>query len=204
MYMPRRALLAWGLALIASTAAAAPPTAAPKTARPVPSWKQVAQTVDAFFARDPQRQPLDLITRSEAAPLFDQLAKQGWQVADRKELLARVPGDNDFIVKQLRSKQGRQFMREFSRYPGGYDSLDRLSRLPQGKSTVERLIKGPDGYKLLEYMDTTQGGLNFEKQLARTPKGKGFPEPTGRIYTVGELKSALKKSHALATQRKQP
>lgn len=197
LYLPRREFLALGLTLLASPAMAAPPKAAS-----APSWQQVSQSVDAYFAKDENRQPLDIITRSEVSPLFDQLAKQGWQVAQRKEILARVPADNDFIVKQLRSKAGQQFMREFSQYPGGYDSLDRLSKLPQGKSTVERLIKGPDGYKLLQYMDTTQGGLNLEKQLARTPKGKDFPEPTGKIYTVGELKSALKKSYVQTMPKK--
>jgi len=197
LHLPRREFLALGLFMLASPTLAAPPKAASAL-----SWQQVSQSVDAYFAQDENRQPLDIITRSEVAPLFDQLAKQGWQVPQRNEILARVLADNDFIARQLRTKQGRQFMREFSQYPGGYDSLDRLSKLPQGKSTVERLIKGPDGYKLLQYMDTTQGGLNLEKQLARTPKGKDFPEPTGRIYTVGELKSALKKSYTQSMLKK--
>jgi hypothetical protein len=195
MTMPRRKFLALGIALFSATAFAAPPVK-----RGVADWKQVAQTVDAYFAKTRGRQPMDIITRNEVSPLFDQLAKQGWQVAERKEILDRVPADNEFMVKQLRSQKGRAFMRQISQYPGGYDSLDRLSKLPQGKNTVEALIKGPDGFKMLQYMDTTQGGLNLEKQLAHTPKGKDFTKPTGRIYTVGELKWALRNAYAGATQ----
>jgi len=161
----------------------------------LPTWQQVSRSIDQFYAQDKSRQPLDIITQGQTSPLFAELQKLGWKVADRDAILKRIPADNDFIVKQLRSKQGKKFMRDFSQYPDGYDKLDQLAKLPQGKKTVEALVRGPDGYKLLEYMTTTQGGANLNKQLSRTPKGKGFTKDTGRIYTVDSLKQALKKSY---------
>lgn len=192
MPFTRRAFLTLGFLL------AAAPVADAAEEGPPPSWEQVSRAIDKYFAADKSRQPLDIVTQSQAAPLFGELEKLGWNVADREEILARVPRDNEFIVKQLRSKQGRKFMREFARYPEGFDKLDQLAKLPHGKSTIERLVKGPDGYKLLEYLNTAPGGANMQKQLARTPRGKGFTKETGRIYTAKALKDELKKSHARA------
>lgn len=196
MFWSRRTLLAGGLACLGLGILGGRPCVAGD--QPLPDWKQASLTVDQYYARDESRQPHDIITQSQTSPLFAELRKLGWNVADRDAILQRVPADNDFIVRQLRSKQGRKFMREFSQYPDGFDKLDQLAKLPQGRKTVEALIKGPDGYKLLEYMTTTSGGEKLNKQLARTPKGKGFTKETGRIYTVDALKQALKKSHDLA------
>lgn len=204
MFLSRRAVLATGLALLATNPLTAAPGGSSSEGQPLPSWQQVSQTIDKFFAQDKSRQPLDIITQSQTSPLFAELQKIGWRVADRDELLARVPSDSEFIVKQLRSKQGKQFMREFTRYPDGFDKLDQLAKLPQGKDTIQRLVKGPDGYKLLQYLNTTPGGANLQKQLARTPKGKGFTKETGRIYTSGALKDELKKSYARATKPATP
>jgi hypothetical protein len=194
----RRSFLATGLCLFVCGPAAV--VAAEPAAKPLPAWPQVSQAIDRYYAKDKSRQPLDIITQSQTSPVFAELQKLGWKVADRDALLARVPADNDFIVKQLRSKQGKEFMREFTRYPDGYDKLDQLARLPQGKANVEALVKGPDGYKLLQYMTTTKGGANLQKQLSNAPKGKGFTNETGRIYTVEALKQELKKSYARDAQ----
>lgn len=197
MNLSRRLFLSLSLAtLVSLPAAAAQPL--DKKAKPLPSWEKVSQSVDAYFAKDKARQPLDVISQSQVKPLFAELAKMNWNVKEQEAILAAVPADNSFLMKQLRSKDGQKFMRDFSKYPGGYDSLDRLLKLPHGKDTIRRLIKGPDGYKLIEYMDMTEGGTNLEKQLSNAPKGRNFTKPTGRIYTVNSLKAVLKQSHAQA------
>jgi hypothetical protein len=201
MMIRRRTFLVATFSLLAAGSV----SAAPKNSSPpaeLPSWDKVSKAFDGYFAKDPNRQPLDIITKNQTAPLFDELAKLGWRVSNRDQLLARVPGDNEFVVKTLRSKQGKQFMRDFSKYPDAYDKLDQLAKLPHGKSTVERLAKGPDGYKLLEYMTESSGGKNLQKQLAESPKGRGFTGETGRLYTSGALKDALKRSYAAAAKGK--
>jgi hypothetical protein len=194
----RRSFLATGLCLFVCGPTAV--VAGEPGAKPLPAWPQVSQAIDRYYAKDKSRQPRDIITQSQTSPVFAELQKLGWNVADRDALLARVPSDNDFIVKQLRSKQGKEFMRDFTKYPDGFDKLDQLAKMPHGKANVEALVKGPDGYKLLEYMTTTKGGANLQKQLSHAPKGKGFTKETGRIYTVEALKQELKKSYARDAQ----
>ena len=161
-----------------------------------PSLAQVQTVVNRHFARVPDYRPGDIIAQSDVEPLFAQLARLGWSVADRKAILAAVLADDDFLVASLRTKSGRKFMRRIAGYPEAYDRLDRLARLPCGKHAVRRLIGGPDGYKMIEYMTTTRGGIELGKQLSNTPKGKDFNKPTGRLYTAELLLERLKKSYA--------
>jgi len=151
------------------------------------------------FAKLRGYRPGDIISAGDVKPVLKMLENTGFGAADRKEILADVPGDGDLLVKSLRTKAGRRFMREVAKYPGAYDRLDRLVRMPQGKATLQALIGGPDGYKMVEYLTTTRGGANLGKQLSNTPKGGKFNSPTGRIYTVEMLLARLKTSHAAAT-----
>jgi hypothetical protein len=107
-----------------------------------------------------------------------------------------VPGEADPLVKRLRSKEGKKFMRQAARYPQAYDRLDHLERLPDGQRILKQLIEGPDGYKLIEYLATAPGGKNMGQMLSSTPKGKKFNESTGRIYTQEQLLTRLKQSYA--------
>ncbi len=155
---------------------------------------EVEPMVKKHFAGLPDYQPGDIISRSNVEPLFAQLADRGWNVADRKAVLAAVPADDNFLVTSFRTKSGRKFMRDVAKYPEAYDRLDRLARLPYGKLAIRRLIRGPDGYRMIEYMTTTRGGIELGKQLSNAPQGKNFNRPTGRLYTAELLLKRLKKS----------
>ena len=60
------------------------------------------------------------------------------RLPDDKQILERVPAKDEFLAEQLRTRSGRKFMRQISRYDNAYDRLDRLSRLPHGEQTVHR------------------------------------------------------------------
>ncbi len=158
------------------------------------SFIEIKRAVLRHFEKTPDYRPGDIISRSDVESLFGRLERLGWTPADRKEILAAVPADNNFLVKQLRTSAGRRFMRKIAKYPDAFDRLDRLSRLPYGKNTIKALVRGPDGYKMIEYMTTTKGGRQMGKMLSNTPKGTGFNKPTGRIYTVKQLLARLKQS----------
>lgn len=73
---------------------------------PLPPFGDVKKTVEQHFAEMPDYQPGDIVTQSEVQPLFAQLKQLGWTVADQKDILSRVPTSSDFLVRQLRTRQG--------------------------------------------------------------------------------------------------
>jgi hypothetical protein len=164
--------------------------------RPFPSYAEVREVVLRHFALLPDYAPGDMIARSEVEPLFAQLQRMGWKVADRKDILRKVPADQDYLLQKLRTPRGRKFMRRIAGYPDAYDRLDRLSWLPHGRQTVHDLIDGAGGDEMIKYLTTTLGGSELGKMLSKTPKGADFNKPTGRIYTAEMLLGQLEKSHA--------
>jgi len=126
--------------------------------KPLPPFKLVKETTLRHFSMLADYRPGDIITRSEVEPLFPHLKRMGWAMADRKTILHRVPADNDFLVRQLRTRQGRTCMREITNYPNAFDQLDRLSRLPNGLRTVRDLIQTEGGSKVIKYFTTTPDG----------------------------------------------
>ncbi|HLA85959.1 MAG TPA: hypothetical protein VJL29_14300 [Thermoguttaceae bacterium] len=170
----------------------------PAAAADPPKWDDVKKAVMAYFERLPDYKRGDLLSRSQVEPVFGALERLGWRVAARKALVESVLPDNDPLVQQLRTPAGRKFARQVAGVPDGYDRLDRLRRLPRGRQNVENLIRGPDGYLMIEYMTTTPGGRNLGGMLSRAPKGKGFNQSTGRIYTVDMLLERLKQEYAKA------
>lgn len=166
----------------------------------LPVLTDVMAYVDRHFANTTDFRPGDIISTSNVTPLFDGLELIGWKVPNRKSLLELVPGDNDYVVQQLRSEPGRKFMQQISNYPLGYDRMFHLARIPQGRQQVHDLIRTKDGYKMIEYMTTTTMGKNFGKQLSNSPRGADFNKPTGQIYTVEALKAELEKSYAITLQ----
>lgn len=180
--------LAWAVLLSQSGIAAA--TEAGK----LPEWPQVVQTVREHFAAAEQP-PWAILSRDQAAAVLDRLARLGLRPADREQILQQIPAAEEFLVVELRTPKGWQFMAHLAAYPGAYDRLDRLSRLPRGKQMVRDLIRGPDGYKLIEFLTTAPGGRELGRQLSRTPKGKQFNQPTGRIYTETMLLERVRQSY---------
>jgi len=164
------------------------------TARRLPEWSEVEQTVRGYFVAI--EQPLhEILSRDQATAVLDRLARLGFRPPDRNQIIERVPAPEEFLVVELRTPKGRKFMADIARYPQAYDRLERLSRLPRGKQMVKDLIRGPDGYKLIEFMTTSRQGRELGRQLSRTPKGKNFNEPTGRIYTPEMLLARLRESY---------
>src|SRR5580698_731322 len=186
-----------GLLSASPLVAAETPKAGSKKAAALPKWEQIQRAADAALRSRPDYQPGDIISRSEAQACFAKLAALGWEPSDAGQLVAAVPGDDEFIVKHLRgknNKDGQRFMRHVAKYPEGYDRLDRMIRLPRGETITEDLIHNPGGYQMVEYLATAQGGIEMGKMLSETPKGKNFNQPTGRIYTAEQLVSRLRKS----------
>ena len=165
----------------------------------LPSFSAVTGAVLQGFEKQQTEKPEEIISCGQVEPIFARLKRLGWEVSEKEEILAAVPAENDFIVRQLRTTTGRKFMRQIARYPNAYDRLDHLSRLPHGKQTVRDLIRGPDGYKMIEYMTTASGGIELGKMLSKDPHGAGFNKPTGRIYTVSMLLARLKEAYATAS-----
>jgi len=158
-------------------------------------FSAIAAYVERHFDAMPDREPGDIISRGQVERLFSHLQRAGWHVPRQNAILHDVPGDDDFVVRRLRTKAGAEFMRRISSYPLGYDRLYRLAELPGGRRTVSELITGKDGHKLIEYMSTSRGGKQLGKLLNNTPKGEDFNKPLGRIFTVEQLIQRLKKSY---------
>lgn len=169
--------------------------------RPLPKFEEVEEIVLRHFSILPDYRPGDIIARSEVEPLFPQLRRMGWYVTDRNTILKKVPPDGDFLVHQLRTKQGRKFMRDVASTPGAYDQLDRIRWLPKGQRTVHELIKNGGGGKVINYFTTTEDGSRMGRMMAKKPRSANFNKPTGRIYTAEMLLDHLKKSYAAETKR---
>ncbi len=167
-------------------------TAPAANRRKMPSIDEVEQFVESHFATESNYQPGDIISRSQVRAVLDDLQRQGWKVPRDQELLNLVLDDSDILVRELRTKDGRKFARQISRYPHAYDRIDRLARMPTGKSILWRSIHGAGGYQLLEYLTTAPGGTEMGKMLANTPSGRDFNKPTGRVYTAAGLIQQLR------------
>jgi hypothetical protein len=163
--------------------------------KPLPKFSLIRDSVLRDFANMTDYQPGDIISRSEVDPIFKHLRQMGWTVTDEKAILGQVPGDSDFVVRQLRSDSGRGFMRKSAGYPHVYDRLYRLSILPGGRQIVHDLIHGKGGDELMEYLAKTQGGANLGAMLQRVPRGTDFNKPTGHIFTADQLVQRLQISY---------
>ena len=177
------------LAVVSGSTSAAP-------VKTMPSWDKIEQIARDYFQSLPNRQPTDIVSKTQVKPLLAELERSGWKAADSSAILKRVPGDDDFLVKQFRTAAGQEFMRQIARYPDGYDRVDHLSRLPQGEAKVRELIRGPGGYKMIEYMATAPGGKELGKMLSVDQGGRGFNSATGKLYTPAAVIEALKASYA--------
>ena len=162
----------------------------------------MTSTVQKQLAANRSYRPGDLITNSAVESLFRKLEKINWKVADRRDILKLVLSDSDWMARQFSSEQGREFMRQISELPGGYDRVDRLRRMPYGPQQIADLIRSPDGYLMFEYMTTTQGGRNLGGMLSQGVNGRDFNSPTGRIYTELDLLKRLKKSYDIEAVRR--
>lgn len=167
----------------------------------LPPFEQVEQVVLQHFAADADLQPGGIIAQSQVESLLPKLRHIGFEPADAREIVQRVPADGEFLVRELRTPAGREFMREIASLPNAYDRLDHLSRLPLGKQTVRDLIHKAGGSEMIQYMTASPGGIELGKMLSKAPNGSDFNRPTGRLYTVAMLLQRLKTSLAAAAKR---
>jgi hypothetical protein len=168
----------------------------------LPSFETLWQAVDTELAKFPGYQQGDLISRKQVAPIFPLLQRLGWKVYDQEEIVKLVPDDNEYFVKQMRTKAGLKFMRQMAKYPLGFDRIDRIGRMSMGNDNVDALIRGPDGYKMIQYMTETVWGKNMGNMLSNAPKGKDFNSATGRLYTADALMLRLQESYEKELERR--
>jgi hypothetical protein len=187
----KRLLIGWLYIGLLGVGAFVSQATAQQTAK-TDDFDNIRKSVWKHFESKENFETNDLIVREDIETLPKKLAAAGLTLKKPEDMFNRLLSKNDFLYVELNSKNGRQFMRHIAEMPLGYDRLDRLSQLPLGKQTVRDLIRGPDGQKMIEYMTTTSGGIELGKQLSNSPKGAGFNDPTGRIYTVQNLLDYLK------------
>jgi len=173
--------------------AEAPTPTAP--AKKFPKWSKVEKRAHTHFTDLEGHKKGDLISQGDLKGLFKELEKLGWSVEDQRKLSDQLLPKNDYVVRQLRSRKGRDFMRHVSSRPGAYDRLDRLRRMPYGKRRIREMIDSPGGYTLLLYMTLGQQGKNMGRSISRGKNGRNFNQPTGRIYTSRAFLKQLKKSY---------
>ena len=188
-------LIAGFSVLLVASLGAAP--AKPK----VPSFDDVRKTAFKYFDAQPNFSPDQIITQSQVRGLFDKLKVIGWEVPEQQKVLDLIPGDQETLVKDLRTPDGRKFSKQIAKLPNAYDRLDRLIRMPTGRSAVSRLIKGPDGVWLLQYMTEDPGGKAMGKMLSNTPTDKNNNQPTGRLYTLPALMNDLQGIYTATVNR---
>lgn len=168
----------------------------------LPTFEKAWQTVETELAKYPNYQDGDLISRRQVEVVFPALKKLGWNVLDQDDILNLVPDDNTYFVTRLRTKAGVKFMRQMAQYPLAFDRIDRLGQMSMGNDNVDALIRGPDGYKMLQYMTETVWGKNMGNMLSKAPKGKGFNDPTGKLYTADALMLRLQQSYVAEQERR--
>jgi hypothetical protein len=141
--------------------------------------------------------PGDLICRSDAEPIFNELLERGIEPThDREGMYAAFLPENAYLVTLLRGPQGQVFMRRVRELPGAYDLLDRLSWFPSGRETLYRLVHSQDGATQFQAMLAPAGHSKTEAAFASEPRARNLFLPTGRIYTEHGLLRQLEALHA--------
>ncbi len=159
----------------------------------LPPFSEVEQLVREHFAPSYTFKEGDLLTKSDVAPVLGSLATIGWRIPDPKLILDRVLGDDDYLVRQLRSPKGRQLYGKVSQYPGAIDRLDRMREMQGGQKTLEVFVQKTRGNAdVMTTILTTKRGQRFANDIAKFNNGKDFNKPTERIYRVSELLPALR------------
>ncbi len=167
---------------------------------PLADWSTFRAVAVRQLAMTPGYKSGDLITAPNVEPIFDQFRRMGWVIKESRAIGHELLKDKDFIARKLHTKQGRKFMRRIAKYPNAYDRLYRLGGLSNGRATVSDLVAEPGGHEMIEYLTSEKGGTNLGKMLSKTPKGKGFNKPTGRIFTEQQLLKRLQACHVRETQ----
>lgn len=160
------------------------------------NFSAITQAIEFWFASQSGYQAGDLITQDQVETVLKKLENAGIHVPDAKSIAERCLANDSFLVRELTTPGGKQFMRKLAAKPGAFSHLDRLSTIPRGEKLVRDLIRDRDGDKLIEYLATTKGGHNMGSMMGGVPGGSDLNKPTSRIYTVADFEAALKASLA--------
>ena len=164
----------------------------PAPAPTPPPFDTIRNAVEEHFAAKRDYRPGDLITQSDVQAALSAVAQVGWNVPKQKELLELTLADDDFLVQELRTKDGKKIFDRVAKFPGALDKLDRIREMPKGKYAFKTLIhKTHNSVQLIEEITTTPQGARFAQDIAKFDSSADFNKPTGRIYRVNELLAAL-------------
>ena len=196
--VPRKEFFDWILVVVATATVAVSMAGFASAAQParVPAPAAVKGAIEKYFASQPNYEVGDAITRSQIITVLNKLNGAGAPVPRASEIANRGLADDSFIAQQFSTPAGRKFMRKLVGTPGSFASLDRLSSISGGEQLIRDLIRDPGGDKLIEYLVTTKGGHNMGRMMTAVPNGENLNAPTGRIYTVDELVTAINAAYA--------
>jgi hypothetical protein len=160
------------------------------------NFSAITQAIDLWFASQSSYQSGDLITRDQVETVLKKLEDAGIHVPDAKSIAERSLANDSFLVRELTTPGGKQFMRKLATKPGAFSHLDRVSTIPNGEKLIRDLTRAKDGDKFIEYLATTKGGRNMGGMMGSVQGGNNLNQPTGRIYTVADFEAALQASLA--------
>lgn len=194
----------WARVVLAATFLLCIPARSVSAESKLPDWQKVREAAEKHFGKQRDRQPRDIISRSDVSGVLLEIEKTGWQVPDQNSLLDQVLGDQHVLVATLRSPKGRRFMSQISGRTGMYDRLDRVSEAAGGAQLIRDIVKLPDGEK---YAKPKSGGgvPDLVDLLPKNASGKtrripDYDKPTGRLYTVDDLLNRLNQIYVQASQ----
>lgn len=160
--------------------------AAPKISTP----KQLSEFVEQRLTGDRGYNPGWLVSQRDVSAIVSGLKADGWDADGLDEVYRSVLDDKHFLVRQLRSDQGRKFMEEIGKQKGGFDRLDRVSQAKGGERAITSTMTLPGGAKFWN-PDGKPGFANTAQMLptrgGRRRHAAEFAEPTGKIYTGEQL-----------------
>lgn len=165
--------------------------------KPFPTWAQVEGRIDEHFKKlaETGYRPGDLLSRRSVEPLFGSLAKAGWKVRDREAIVAQLTPDDDLLVRQFGTPQGREFMRKIAGNTDNFAHLHRLAETANGTRQVRDLMKLPNGPDVLAALVSSPQGQDISRRIAAGPRTRNFNKPTGRIYVQPQLIVRLRESY---------
>lgn len=168
----------------------------PACAENSPSMAFIKSIAEKHFQSNPDYAPGDLISRGDVEAIFNELLDRGLPVSDIVEgLYDDFAPENSFLVRTLRTEEGRKFMRKVHALPRAYDRLERLSWIPAGQEILRELVEEPDGAALFKAMLEPAGLKATAAYLESDPRGKNYSLPTGHIHTAAQLYKRLEEKY---------
>jgi hypothetical protein len=183
------AFAGWGLLV---PAAFAQSQNSAQQAKPKLSANELRGLIQTELARNHYYKPGYLLSRSDAANVFDALRAKGFDLSDDAEsLYEEFLAENSPLVKLLKSPDGRDFMQKIAADPTAYDRLERLSWSLDGRFLIEDWINAKDGVKKFQALRTKEQLAKVSRELAEDAHTADFALPTGRIHTADQFFARL-------------